>query len=426
MKITRKLSLALTFLFVSLYALPQGLTTYSPYSRYGIGEVRNRGYANTKGMGGISQGIRNGTWVNYLNPASYTAQDTMSFIFDFGFEGVGVNYRSGDQSNFNSFGNIHHIAIQLPLAKWMGASAGIQPFSNVGYRIRHTETNDTLLSTIGPIKYYHNGNGGITQAYFGLAVEPFKNFSIGANMSYLFGSLDYSSENVFPENTPYISTSVLNSVVVRDIAFSFGAQYSFAFGKSKEYTVTLGATVDNETSIGAQNITFISYPFGTFADTIDYIEYPKSGIDFPRNVTAGFTFAYKNQFLGGLEYATQDWTNAKFLNISDSLTNSNTFRVGIQYTPNPTDLRSYLKRVSYRAGFYHTNTYLQLRGNQINDYGITFGVGLPFRRSNTSFNISYEMGRKGTLNNNLVQETYGIFNVGFTFYDFWFIKRKYN
>ena len=426
MKITRQLTVALTLLLVSLYASPQGLTTYSPYSRYGIGEVRTRGYANTKGMGGISQGIRNSTWVNYLNPASYTAQDTMSCILDFGGGGVGVNYRSGDQSNFNSFGNIHHIAMQFPLAKWMGASAGIQPFSNVGYRIRHTETNDTLLSTIGPIKYYHNGNGGITQAFFGLAVEPFKNFSIGANMSYLFGSLDYSSEIVFPDNTPYVTTKKLNTVVVRDIAFSFGAQYALTFGKSNEYKITMGATVDNETSIGAQNITFISYPFGSFADTIEYIEYPKSAIDFPRNITAGLTFAYKNQFLGGIEYATQDWTNAKFLNLSDSLTRSNTIRVGVQFVPNPFDLRSYLKRVSYRVGFYHTNTYLQLRGNQIQDYGITFGVGLPFRRSNTSFNISYEMGRKGTLNSNLVQETYGIVNVGFTFYDFWFIKRKYN
>jgi hypothetical protein len=37
-----------------------------------------------------------------------------------------------------------------------------------------------------------------------------------------------------------------------------------------------------------------------------------------------------------------------------------------------------------------------------------------------------ELGRKGTLEDKLVQETYGTINVGFTFYDFWFIKRRYN
>jgi hypothetical protein len=350
----------------------------------------------------------------------------MSFIFDFGAEAVGVNYKSGNLSNTNSTGNIHHIAIQMPFSKKIGASAGIQPYSNVGYRLKNIETDPYLLSTIGPIKYYHEGNGGITQAYFGLGFEPFKNLSVGVNMSYLFGSLEYTMETIFPDYAPYTSTKKLNSVIVRDIAFSIGAQYQFYFGTDENYKVTLGATLDNETSIGAQNIVFVSYPLGTTNDTIQYNEMPKSSIDFPRNVTAGFTVAYKNQFLGGLEYSSQDWTNAKFLNSSDSLTSSQTIRAGVQYTPSPYDLRSYLKRVSYRAGFYYTRTPLQLLGNQINDYGITFGVGLPFRRSNSSFNLSFEMGKKGTLSNNLVEETYGVINVGFTFYDFWFVKRKYN
>jgi hypothetical protein len=417
---------SLALIAITFSANSQSLTTYSPYSRYGIGEVRNRAYANSKAMGGISQGVRNNAWVNFLNPASYTAQDTMSFVFDVGVEGVGVNYKSGNQSNFNSTGNIHHIAIQMPLGKKFGASAGIQPFSNVGYRVRSTETDPYLLSTIGAIKYYYLGKGGITQAYFGGAYEPFKNFSIGMNMSYLFGSLEYSSEIVFPEYSSYIATKYLNTVMVRDVVFSLGAQYTFFFGDEKNYKVVAGATLDNETSIGAQNIVYISYPVGSFADTISYIEYPKNSIDFPRNISAGFTISYKNKFMGGFEYATQDWSNAKFLSVSDSLTKSETIRFGFQYTPNYNDLRNYLKRISYRAGFYHTNSFLQLRDNQIKDYGITFGVGLPFRRTNTSFNLSFEFGQKGTLNNQLVQEKYGVVNFGFTFYDFWFVKRKYN
>jgi hypothetical protein len=427
MRINFNLLLLALFISTAFTANSQGLNTYSPYSRYGIGEVRTRGYAINKAMGGISQGIRNGKAVNFLNPASYTAQDTMSFIFDFGIEGTGVNYKSGNGSNFNSGGNIQHLAIQFPITKWMGASAGIQPYSNVGYRIRDIEMDPYLLSTIGPIKYYYKGEGGITQSYFGIAVEPFKGLSLGANMSYLFGALEHSTEVVFPDYTPYSSVRRLNSIVVRDMAFSFGAQYSLQFGKEKSYKLVVGATLDNETAIGVQNVAFISYPtFGALRDTILYEEYPKSSIDFPQNLSAGFTFAYKSIFMLGADYSSQDWTNAKFLNVSDSLTKSETIRAGIQYIPNPNDLRRYYNRIAYRAGFYHSKTFLQLRDNQINDYGITFGVGLPFRRSNTTFNVSWEVGRKGTLTNNLIQETYGVFNIGFTFYDFWFVKRKYN
>jgi hypothetical protein len=419
-------TLSILLLTATLSASSQSLTTYSPYSRFGIGEVKTRGFANTKGMGALTQGIRNGAWINNLNPASYTAQDTMSFIFDFGVEGSGIGSKSSEQSNFNSTGNIHHLAIQFPLTRWMGVSAGIQPFSNVGYRIRHIETDLNLLSSIGPIKYYHLGKGGISQLYIGTAVEPFKNFSLGVNMSYLFGGLEYNNEIIFPNYSQYANIQKISSIVVRDIVFSFGAQYALDFGTEKEYRLVLGATLDNETSIGAKRIEHISYQSAGTNDTIYYREYPKSSIDFPSNISAGFSFAYKNFFMGGVEYATQDWSNAKFLNVSDSLTKSQSIRVGVQITPNPFDLRSYYKRISYRVGFQHTNTHIQLRGNQLRDYGISFGVGLPFRRTNSSFNLSMELGRKGTLEDKLVQETYGTINVGFTFYDFWFIKRRYN
>ena len=426
MRIYNKFLLLVIVLLVSLPVLSQSFSTFSPYSRFGIGEIRNRGYANTKALGGVSQGVRNPRSINYLNPASYTGQDTMSFIFDFGVEGVGVNYKTNSQANFNSGGNLHHLAIQFPITKWMGASAGIQPFSNVGYRIKDVEMDPYLLSTIGPIKYYHQGQGGITQSYIGLAAKPFKGFSIGANMSYFFGAIEHTTEILFPASTPYNSFKRLNSIVVRDVAFSFGAQYAFAFGNEKSYKVVLGATLDNETSIGAQNVLHISYLTGNLVDTLTFKEFPKNSIDFPKNISTGFTFAYKENFMIGADYSSQDWSNAKFLNVSDSLVKSNTLRVGLQFIPNPTDLRSYFKRVSYRAGFYYSDTYLKVRENQINDYGITFGVGLPFKRSNTSFNISFELGQKGTLSNNLVQETYGVVNIGFTLYDFWFIKRKYN
>jgi hypothetical protein len=424
MRTYSKLLLLATLISTAFTVYSQSITTYSPYSRFGIGEIRNRGYANNKALGGISQGLRSGKTINFLNPASYSAQDTMSFIFDFGIEAQGVDYRTNSQSHFNSGGNLHHLAIQFPLAKWMGASLGIQPFSNVGYRIKDIEMDPYLLSTIGPIKYYYDGKGGITQSYLGLSLEPFKGFSVGANMSYFFGAIEHSTEIVFPNYTPYNNTRRLNSIVVRDIAFSFGAQYAFSLGAEKEYKFVLGATLDNETALNARQVSFISNPI--INDTIQYYENEKGTIDFPKNFSGGFSFGYKNIFLIGADYTTQDWTQAKFLNVNDSLTKSQTLRVGIQYTPNPTDLRSYLKRISYRAGFYYSNTYLQLRENQINDYGITFGVGLPFRRSNTTFNISTEFGRKGTLSDNLIRETYGIVNIGFTFYDFWFVKRKYD
>lgn len=404
----------------------QSLSTYSPYSRYGLGEIRTRGYANTRALGGLSQGIRNGAWVNYLNPASYTAQDSMSFIFDFGLDGGLVNYTSQGQSNLNPFANLNHIAIQFPLTKWMGASAGIQPYSDVGYRIRHTETAPYLLSNIGPIKYNHNGSGGLTQIFVGLAVEPFKNLSLGFNASYFLGAMEHTTTTEFPEYaTAYVGVKELNSVVIRDFAFSFGIQYSLLLGKEKDYKIVLGATLDNETSLKANHIRLIT-PLG-YNDTIfSPTNGQTSKVLIPSNYSGGFTFGYKENFLIGAEYAFQDWTKAKFYDGNDLLAASSSIRAGVQITPAPQHLRDYFKRVSYRVGMYYSDTYLKLADHQITDYGITFGLGLPLRRTKSTFNIAVELGTRGTTNNGLVREDYGIINFGFTFYDFWFMKRKIN
>jgi len=426
MRNIKKSLFALLLSLATLSVFSQNLTTYSPYSRYGIGEMRSRGYANNLSMGGISQGIRNGTSINYLNPASYSAQDTMSFIFDFGLEGSTVNYSSKDQDNYNSVANLHHVAMQFPLTKKWGASVGIQPFSHVGYRIRHLETDPYLLSSIGAIKYYHTGQGGISQAFIGTAYEILKGFSLGVNMSYLFGALDYNTDVVYPSGVPYLSTYRRNSIIVRSLAFSFGAQYDLLFGENKDFRLVLGATLDNETGIKAKRSTIASWQNGSVTDVFYEKEDEKSTIDFPANYTGGASLTYKKIIMLGAEFSSQDWSDALFLNVSDSLKHAKTLRVGAEFTPNRYDLKSYTNRISYRAGFRASNTYLSLRDNQIKDYGISFGVGLPFRRTNTSFNISFELGTRGTLNNGLVKENYGIINLGVNFYDYWFIKRKYN
>jgi len=100
--------------------------------------------------------------------------------------------------------------------------------------------------------------------------------------------------------------------------------------------------------------------------------------------------------------------------------------LGIEVTPDPDALRGYFNRVHYRLGGYYSNSYLSIRGEQIKDYGITFGVGLPFKGTKTTFNLGMVLGQRGTLDNNLIKENYGIINLSFTLHDFWFFKRKFD
>ena len=68
---------------------------------------------------------------------------------------------------------------------------------------------------------------------------------------------------------------------------------------------------------------------------------------------------------------------------------------------------------------------LIIEDQQIKDFGISFGVGLPLKRSKTSFNLAVEMGQRGTTDYNLIQENYTRFIFNMTFHERWFVKRKF-
>ena len=58
--------------------------TNSPYSQYGIGVLSENPGAQSRGMNGLGIGFHENNQVNFLNPASYSSIDSLSFIFDAG------------------------------------------------------------------------------------------------------------------------------------------------------------------------------------------------------------------------------------------------------------------------------------------------------------------------------------------------------
>jgi hypothetical protein len=68
----------------------------------------------------------------------------------------------------------------------------------------------------------------------------------------------------------------------------------------------------------------------------------------------------------------------------------------------------------------------------VKQYGISFGIGIPLLNS-LSFsllNIGLEAGKRGSIENGWIEETYFKLNLGLTIAphrnDLWFIKRKYD
>jgi hypothetical protein len=71
-------------------------------------------------------------------------------------------------------------------------------------------------------------------------------------------------------------------------------------------------------------------------------------------------------------------------------------------------------------------TGLEYRGEDIDEFGISFGLGLPAGRVFTNANLGVEYFERGTTSNNLIQENFISVFLSFSFNDKWFIKSKYN
>ena len=174
---------------VTLSGMAQISKTLSPYSQYGLGVLADQSQGFNRGMSGLALGLRGGTIVNMLNPASYSAVDSLTMIFDLGISGEITNFKEGGKKMNRKTADFEYAAALFRVMPKMGVCVGVAPYTNVGYDFSSKET--TPNSSLTSIMTYL-GSGGFSQAYLGVGYEVVKGFSVGANLSYFWGNYEKS------------------------------------------------------------------------------------------------------------------------------------------------------------------------------------------------------------------------------------------
>ncbi len=409
--------------FFSVYTFSQTRIS-SPYSRYGLGDLQNAKYIGNLAMGGIGIAYRQPSSVNYSNPASYTVFDTNAFVLETGINSQTVKLSTNNQNQRSNYTSLSHLAFGFPVTKWWGSSIGLLPYSHVGYKISNYET----LSEIGKIKYLYEGSGGLNQFYVGNAFQ-LKNLSVGVNAAYIFGYLDRTSTVSSPDSIYYLALRLSNGTRINGFHYNLGLQYEKKI--NTDWTMQVGLVYSATAKLNAKRDSFAYTFFSSgedyekIKDTIIDAENTKGKINLPYSLGGGIILKKSNILLMGFDYQMQNWNNYSSFGEKDSLKNSWVTSFGMEYTPIHTNLSSYWKRVHYRVGARYAKTYLQLRNNQLSESAVSFGFGLPLKRSKTSFNIGFELGQRGTLENNLIKEQFGRIILNVSFNEFWFFKRRF-
>jgi hypothetical protein len=386
-------------------------STNSPYTRYGYGELANRSFGAGKSMGGIGIGLRSSKQVNPMNPASYSCMDSMTFLFDFGASVQSSWYDDGINKQQNINGNVEYMAMQFPLHRRVAVSAGLLPYSHVGYNFADTKT------THGQ-QYIEEatGTGGLNLLYAGLSFDLWKKrLSVGGNINYLFSSINHSITTAYESSNPTTSVQKDKELIFSDAIFDFGLQYTHPLSKTENmilgliYTPKKRLHVDSyEHTTSSENIT----------DTLTDRTY-----DIPTGYGTGLSYVKDNKLIVAADFSYQEWEKATFDGNRNVFKNRTKLNAGAEYIPNQFS-RPYLNRVRYRVGVSYTNSYIQVEGNGYKEYGATVGFGFPISDTRSYINVSFEYLNIKPESKTMINENYLRMTLSYTFNEHWFFKRK--
>lgn len=394
--------------------------TSSPYSRYGIGEIYRPAFSQQLPMAGVSYAVIDSSYINVQNPASYGWYSLT--VFEAGVRSSSSLQSSADTSQWANNTAFSHLAFGIPITRWWGGSFGILPYSSVGYKISNTQSEEG----VGEVQYSYEGSGGINKAYIGNAVKIKQRLTLGFNAAYLFGSIAKNRTLVFSAPSAF-NSRIFDNINVSHFALDFGAQYQAKINDS--WRAGIGAVyayADEMTAHRTQaGYTFVSRATGDLSKDTLIASADTGAIRLPQTLGFGISLFNDDKWLIAADYTMKNWSDFLIFGLSESFTNMHQVAAGAQYIPEKNAVGKFFRTLNYRWGARYSTGYININNTAISEYGISFGCGVPLKRSRSTLNLGIEVGERGTTQNNLIREQFINVNFGVAINDKWFIKRKY-
>ncbi|MEY2636173.1 MAG: hypothetical protein RLZZ197_649 [Bacteroidota bacterium] len=397
----------------------------SPYSYLGMGEIQSSNNATQMMMGGIGVSNSNGIYTNTVNPALLARNRYTNLEV-----GVNTEYKTlqdyrQQQKVFG--GNYQSLNLTLPISNRWTMSVGIRPHSAVEYETRSYRRLNLL--GVDSLIYSYKGSGGVSKVTISNGVRISKELYLGLQMDYLFGQVN---RNVATQN---MSDGQYYKVQLEDLTsysdFQFKAGFAYRANLKNDLFLNMGATLDLNSTLNANQVKRFATMDLSGITVINADTLEKSAAftqQIPVAKRFGLSFEKLAKWMVGVDYTYTDWSKVNNnLGRSATLPASHKVAVGGEYTPDIESISNYFKRTTYRVGASYEKTPYDFLGNgsYAVDKNLSFGVALPLRNLSL-LNIAYQVGRRGLITENGMEEQYHRLTIGLTFSDLWFQKQKIN
>lgn len=398
---------------------------HSPYARNGIGNLEPQGTFRTRAMGGISSGIRNNLTLNYLTPASLSSIDTASFIFDFGLDYGVISLKEDENSFYSQDMNFSHLMLGFPIIKGWGVAAALVPYTNGSYNL---VSEDSETGGTEEMLERHFGTGGYQKALIGTGFSPVRYFSAGINMFMVFGEITRTNDFIFTEDNNYFNTRKYGSSSMSGIGWEGSVQFMLPMQKNRFLNAGLTLTPGFGLKTTTQDVVFRYSNIQTTQLAFDTLsnETASTTSRIPRTIRAGIAYGQNDKFIIGGDIVWSAWSDATLPGTYGTYTDVISLHAGAEYIPDKFSNYNFFDRMEYRIGGRYGESYSLYQGDNVKEYGITFGTGIPLRRSRSRISLVVDLSRRGNPDAGLPQETRVSIGASLNLFDYWFLKRKYD
>lgn len=438
---------AFTLILLFVFGFSQAQkNTDSPYSRYGIGTLNEVAFNGNFGLGGA--GIawrpfqykpliydslsrsnanindRGSNFINTVNPASFS--NISLTTFEASLVSRNVDYTSGGQSRTGTNTQFSHMSLGMPLGEKMGLAFGLKPHSFIGYDY---STQAEIETTDDLVNYVYEGSGGVSEVFLGLGYEFLKNFSVGATGSYYFGQLIDDRRVVFEESgTGFFNSLDERNRRVSSVSYKLGLQYFKHL--NDDYRVVVGVILSPQDQFNATETRLLRNYLGdagteSFADTALFRDETSIKVGNASIFGVGVAFEKKHNWMLTADLKLSAWGSEE-LALGVERADGQSIHVGFDKYVNTSAFGAYLGKIGYRTGFRYNSSIIKIENEDISEFGISFGLTLPLRKTFSTLNLGAELGQRGKDEGGLTKENFFKLQVGVTINDKWFIKRKYD
>lgn len=387
--------------------------TNSPYSYFGIGTLKFPGTSENRAMGGLGI-FADSIHLNLQNPAAYSHLRLVNYSM--GASHTETSQKNDSEAQSSSTSVLDYLVLGIPMGKF-GMGMGVIPYSSVGYNFYSDLPN-------GVTEY--SGSGGLNKAFLSLAYQLTPSLSFGVETNYSFGKIENTAITQITDLQ--YGSRAYNSSELNGFIFNFGALYKRMINNNMEVygslTYTPGTNFTSENSRKVATVSII--PSGIYTMDEREVEVADTEFTFPSQFSIGAGIGKPKRWALGAEYTNQqisNFSNRSFTFENVTYKDASKYRVGGYYIPDYNSFGNYFNRVVYRAGLRYEQTGLNVSGQDIDEFGISFGFGLPVGRLFSNANLGFEVGKRGTTNNGLIQENFFSTFLSFSLNDRWFDKR---